>query len=143
MASKQEVLSQITRLRAQLDALTAQIADAPALVNAIPDGIRPWRPGVFAVGDLRMYDGIPRRCVQTHDSTSNPIWTPDVASLWMQYHGTSADTARAYIAPTGAHDAYKSGEYAIWQGAVYRVADGQDNIAYSPTDYPAGWTAAQ
>ena len=85
-----------------------------------------------------MYEGIPYKCVQAHDSTGNSSWNPaDTPALWMQYHGTSAETARPWIAPTGAHDAYKAGEYMIWtDGATYRCLS---NTTYSPGDYAAAW----
>ena len=146
MATKAEVLAQITRLRAQLDELTAQIADTPALVNTIPDGIRPWKPGTMetpitytANVDIRIHGGIPYRCAQTHTHHGEADWEPGAApSLWVQYHGTSAETARAYVAPTGGHDVYRLGEYMTYGGKLWTPA--VDNMAYSPEQYAAGWT---
>ena len=43
-----------------------------------------------------------------------------------------------WVAPTGAHDAYNTGDQVLFEGAVYEsVIDGN---SYSPSDYPAGWT---
>ena len=145
MATKQEVLAQITRLRAQLDALTAQVADTPALVNTIPDGIRPWKPGTMetpitytANVDIRIHGGIPYRCAQTHTHHGEIDWEPGAApSLWVQYHGTSLESARPFIQPTGAHDMYKTGEYAVFDGGVIKRA--KMNTAYNPTEYGQAW----
>ena len=127
-------------VRRALDGLVTKIADSPAEVNGNLVAIRPWTPGAYAVGDVRQHGGVPYRCVQAHDSTANPVWAPDVVpTLWMQYHGTSPETARAWIAPTGAHDMYRSGEIMIWtDGARYRCVQ---DTAYSPADFPQAWAA--
>lgn len=127
-------------VRRALDGLVTKIADSPAEIDENLVAIRPWAPGAYAVGDVRLHVGIPYKCIQAHDSTVNPVWTPDVVpTLWMQYHGTTPDTARPWVAPTGAHDMYRAGEYMIWtDGARYRCA--QDTV-YSPADFPQAWTA--
>lgn len=55
----------------------------------------------------------------------------------MQYHGTTPESARPWIAPTGAHDMYKAGEYTIWtDDKTYKA---KMDTAYSPADYPQAW----
>lgn len=131
----------ITGIRGSLDNFVGKIVDSPAEINENMLIIRAWEPGEYAVGDVRMYEGIPYRCVQAHDSTGNETWNPTVASLWMQYHGTSAATARPWIAPTGAHDMYLKGEWMIWtDGVVYCCL--MDTV-YSPADYAQAWEAAE
>ena len=129
----------IASLRGAMDkAVVAISATATAKeVNDVSPLIRPWKPWVYSEGDVRMYEGAPYKCVQTHDSTDNPDWNPTVASLWMQYHGTSRETARPYVRPTGAHDMYKAGEWVIFtDSAVYEAIS---DTAYSPSEYPAAW----
>ena len=125
-------------IRRALDNLIVKIVDSPAEINENPAAIRIWKPGSFVVGDVRAYEGIPYKCVQSHDSAGNESWNPAATpALWMQYHGTTPETARPWIAPAGAHDMYKSGEYMIWtNGGTYRCM--QDTV-YSPDAYPAGW----
>ena len=132
----------LRKARQALDAYLPTLADTPARVNENTDLLRTWQPGSYAVGDLRAYEGIPYKCVQAHDSTANPGWTPDaVPALWMQYHGTSPETARPWIAPTGAHDQYKAGEYMIYtDGKSYKATQ---DTTYSPSDYPAAWEEAE
>ena len=79
----------------------------PDIVIQTADFILPWTEGKYALDDVRMWDGQPKRCCQAHDSTGNPDWTPAVASLWAPFHGTTPETALPWIAPTGAHDMYK------------------------------------
>lgn len=141
MLTKSETLDNLRSLRRQIDAVIATASDTPAVINAIPSGIRPWKPGPQAVGDVRAYEGVPYKCVQAHDSSANPNWTPAAyAAGWAQYHGTSPDTARPYAAPTGAHDAYMAGEYMVWtDGQMYKCV--QDGTVYGPDALAAAWTA--
>ena len=37
---------------------------------------------------------------------------------------------------TGAHDTYKAGEYAVFEGALYQCLE---ETAYSPAEYGAAW----
>jgi len=76
--------------------------------------------------------------VQAHDSSANEDWTPDTQpALWMQYHGTSKETARLWITPTGAQDMYKAGEWMIWIDEKKYCCIQDTN--FSPADYPAAW----
>lgn len=124
--------------RAAMDAAVENVREDTAAINRTAALVRPWRPGAYTVGDVRIHDGIPYRCVQGHDSTQNPDWTPDAEpALWMQYHGTSPETARPWVDPTGAHDMYRAGEYMIWtDGSTYKCVQ---NTAYSPGDQPQAW----
>lgn len=44
-----------------------------------------------------------------------------------------------YVAPTGAHDAYNTGDHIMFDGAEYVAL--QDGLVWSPADYPQGWEA--
>lgn len=134
-------------IRASIDGVLPVIADDTAKVNEAVNLIKPWKPGTMespivytAKTDLRTHNGIPYRCAQTHTHHGEADWEPGAApSLWVQYHGTSLETARPFVQPTGAHDVYRLGEYTIWtDDQVYTPAT--DNMAYSPGDYPQGWT---
>lgn len=129
---------QLYAMRKALDGLVVRIADSAAEINEYQAAVREWKPGVFAAGDVRQRLGAPYKCVQGHDSTQNPDWTPEATpALWMQYHGTTPESARPWIEPTGAHDMYKAGEYTIWtDGKTYRA---KMDTAYSPADYPQAW----
>lgn len=114
------------------------IVGSPVAINAATRFIPQWNPQPHAVDDVCMFEGIPYRCVQPIDSTANPDWTPATTPAhWMQYHGTTPDTARPWIAPTGAHDMYRVDEYMVWtDGNTYKcIADS----VYSPVDYAQGW----
>ena len=127
--------------RKTMDKLIAKIANNPVEINAEvidnPLSIRNWKPGSYAIDDVRMYENNPYKCVQAHDSTANETWNPTVASLWMQYHGTSKETARDWVKPTGAHDMYKVGEWMIWtDGKIYPCIQ---DTNYSPSEFAGAW----
>lgn len=132
--------AQFFAMRKALDGFVSKIVENPVEINDNMVVIRPWKPGKYIIGDVRMYYGIPYKCVQAHDSAVTTDWTPeDTPALWMQYHGTTIETARQWIAPAGAHDMYKAGEYMIWaDGLTYHCLS--DTI-YSPDAYAQAWEA--
>lgn len=138
MAMTQEQRERLLALRATMDASVANAAGDTAALNAVADFVRQWKPGAYAVGDVRAQGTIPYKCVQAHDSTDNEGWTPEATpALWMQYHGTSRETARPWVAPTGAHDQYLAGEWMIYtDGETYECLS---NTVYAPDAYPAAW----
>lgn len=129
-------------MRRALDSFVAKISDSAAEINDNVCAVRVWMPGAYAQGDVRQHGGVPYKCVQAHDSTDNPAWTPDAApALWMQYHGTTRETARAWIAPTGAQDMYKAGEWMIWtDGTVYKCLS---DTSFDPEAYAQAWEAVE
>ena len=88
--------------------------------------------GKNEVGDPQLY-----RCVQAH--TSQIDWTPDVAiSLWTPI-GLAPDNIPIWSQPTGAHDAYNTGDrvhYPDKDGAVYESE--VDGNVWEPRVY--GWS---
>ncbi len=142
MALTMEQRAEFEAIRRSMDAMVDMISASAEEINDNLAIIRPWAEGAHAVGEVRMYEDVPYQCVQAHDSTGNPGWTPDATpALWMQYHGTTPETARAWVQPTGAHDQYRAGEYVVFGlarsvGQVYRcMAD----TTYSPAEYAAAW----
>lgn len=107
------------------------------IVIGSSDFILDWAEGSYILDDVRMWNGQPKRCCQAHNSTGNPTWTPDMASLWAPFHATKASLALPWVAPTGAHDMYLVGEMMIWtDGAVYKCLVNTDR---DPTVLPNSW----
>lgn len=127
------LLARQARARAkEPDAAANEVIDLTPL-------LKPWTPGSYAIGDIVVYEGQPRRCCQAHDSADNPDWSPASApALWAPYHATDRAHALPWVSPTGAHDAYQAGEYMIWSdGAVYRCKI--DATVHDPDVLPGGW----
>lgn len=103
-----------------------------------------WAPGVHKIGEIYNAEGQTWQCFAGYDNAIYPDIKPG-ASAWFTFnkplHGKSALTARPFVAPTGAHDTYKVGEYAIFtDGKTYRCIS---ETAYSPRDYAQAWEAVE
>lgn len=92
-----------------------------------------WESGVdYIVGDRRRYNDLLYRCVQAH--TSQADWTPPaVPALWVR---TSTEEWPEWIQPTGAHDAYNTGDK-VSHNSKHWICDIDANV-YEPGVY--GWT---
>ena len=130
----------LLKYRSTMDRAIDSVKENLAALNNVHILARIWLPGVYEVGDVREYNGIPYRCIQAHDSTDNANWTPEnTQALWMQYHGTTPETARPWVQPLGSEDRYKMGEYMIWtDGQMYKCLQ---DTAFSPADQPQAWEA--
>lgn len=95
----------------------------------------PWESSTpYAVGDRRQYDGLLYRCVQSH--TSQVGWEPpNVPALWVR---TSTEEWPEWIQPTGAHDAYNTGDK-VSHNDKHWISDIDANV-YEPGVY--GWSEA-
>ena len=119
-------------VRSAMDTAGAQLDDAAALgAMAIYPA---WEIGAaYATNDRRRYGANLYRCVQAH--TSQADWTPDaVPALWVK---VSVEEWTEWVQPTGAHDAYNTGDKVTYNGKRY-VSLIDANV-YSPDAYPAGW----
>ena len=96
----------------------------------------------YAVGDIISYGtnsaGDPQlyKVVQAHKSQAD--WTPDaVASLYDAF-GLDEQGYPVWSQPSGAHDAYNTGDIVNYNGTLYQSTI--DGNVWSPDAYPAGWT---
>ena len=101
-----------------------------------------WTLGNYQVGDIRNAQNQTWECFQAHDTTTYPDIQPGNAAwytFWRPLHGRTPETARPWVAPQGAHDMYKAGEYMVYtDGITYRCLS---DTAYSPEDYAQAWEA--
>lgn len=87
--------------------------------------------GTNSVGDPQLY-----KVVQSHTSQSD--WTPDAAPSLFAAIGLDEHGYPVWSQPTGAHDAYNTGDIVDYNGTLYQsLIDGN---TYSPDAYPAGWS---
>lgn len=86
--------------------------------------------GTNATGDPQLY-----KVVQDH--TSQVDWTPDTNPSLYEPIGLNAEGYPVWSRPSGAHDAYNTGDIVDYNGTLYKsLIDGN---TYSPDEYPAGW----
>lgn len=118
------------QLRKLIEQLAVTLADETALngVELFPM----WAIGrAYATGDRVQYGGTLYKCVQTH--TSQADWTPDATpALWVV---VSIDEYPEWVQPTGAHDAYNTGDKVSYNGKHYVCSINANT--YAPDVY--GW----
>ena len=111
-------------------------ADEIIMCSALYDE---WEPGKHVAGDIFSVGGDIWECFQNYDNAVNPDIAPG-GSAWFTfnrpYHGTSRETARNFVHPTGAHDVYKAGEWAVQDGKFTKA---NQDTAYSLAEYPQAW----
>lgn len=129
-----EAVVRLAAMQAQIQA-TAMTDDQVLSVAALyPD----WAPSNYDVGDVRNHESQTWQCVQAHDSTATPDWSPGaVAALWAPYHATDPRYARPWLQPIGTHDAYQMGECMVLDGVTYRCL--QDATVFGPVEQPGAW----
>lgn len=120
------------RLRAAIEKGATSLDDATALtaVELYPV----WVSGQAYDVDVRVqHNGTLYRCVQAH--TSQDDWTPDATpALWT---AVSLDEWPEFVQPTGAQDAYQTGDKVTYNGKHYISL--ADNNVWSPDAYPDFW----
>lgn len=116
--------------RSKIEAAASTMNDETAL-TAI-DLFPAWAVGKeYVVSDRVRYNGKLYKCVQAH--TSQADWMPDAApALWV---AVSVDEWPEWVQPTGAHDAYNTGDKVSYNGKRYVCTI--DANTYAPDVY--GW----
>ena len=88
------------------------------------------RHGVNSVGDPQLY-----KVVQAH--TSQADWLPEATPALYDPFGLDGQGYPVWSQPTGAHDAYNTGDIVDYNGILYKsLIDGN---TWSPEAYPQGW----
>ena len=111
-------------------------ADEIIMCSALYDE---WEPGKHVAGDIFSVGGDIWECFQNYDNAVNPDIVPGNAAWFTfnkPYHGTSRETARNFVHPTGAHDIYKKGEWAVQGG---KFTECLSDTSYSLEEYSAAW----
>ena len=88
------------------------------------------RHGTNSVGDPQLY-----KVVQAH--TSQADWTPEATPALYDAFGLDEQGYPVWSQPTGAHDAYNTGDIVDYNGTLYKsLIDGN---TWAPDAYPQGW----
>lgn len=134
------VLEQAEAIREAMDVAGALLDEEMAL-----ECVRLYRPweidksyqvgeyltyGQNGVGDPQLY-----KVVQAH--TSQADWAPDITPALYDAIGLDDDGYPVWARPTGAHDAYNTGDIVNYNGTLYESTI--DGNTWSPDEYPAGW----
>lgn len=96
---------------------------------------------LYTVGDIVSYgadsNGDPQlyRVVQKHTSAAE--WLPDATLSMYTAIGLTEEGYPIWSQPSGAHDAYNTGDIVKYNGVLYRCLI--DGNTWSPEAYPSGW----
>ena len=118
------------QLRQLIEQLAVTLADETALTGV--ELFPMWAISrAYAVGDRVQHGGTLYKCVQAH--TSQADWTPGATpALWVV---VIIDEYPEWVQPTGAHDAYNTGDKVSYNGKRYVCTI--DANTYAPDVY--GW----
>ena len=90
---------------------------------------------MFTYGENNVGDPQLFRVVQEH--TSQADWIPSETPALYTPIGLTEEGYPVWSQPTGAHDAYNTGDIVDYNGTLYvSLIDGN---TYAPDAYPAGW----
>lgn len=122
--------SEAMRYRTAMVAESTNLPDAEAI--DVPMLFPRWIPdNAYAVDDRVCYENVLYKCVQAH--TSQDLWTPNITpALWTR---VSVEEWPEWVQPTGAQDAYQTGDKVSYEGEHYISL--VDNNVWQPTVY--GW----
>lgn len=135
-------LAEAETLRSRMEAVYQLATPSMTADEVIQNRVmcKAWAAGSHKVGEVYEANGQIWQCIQSYDNGVYPDIVPggsDWGTFHKPYHGTTAETAMPWVAPTGAHDMYLTGEYMIWtDGLVYKCLS---STAYSPEDYGDAW----
>lgn len=87
--------------------------------------------GTNGVGDPQLY-----KVVQDH--TSQADWLPDASTSLYDAFGLDEGGYPIWSQPSGAHDAYNTGDIVNYNGTLYQSTI--DGNTWAPDVYPDGWT---
>lgn len=128
------------QFRKALQMFAASLTDEQAMeVATVYD---PWAVGkAYSVGEFVTYGengvGDPQLYKVAQAHTSQADWLPDATPALYVAIGLDDAGYPVWSQPTGAHDAYNTGDIVDYNGTLYQsLIDGN---VYSPDAYPAGW----
>ena len=138
------VIEQAQAIREAMDVAGSILTDEQALECVRL--YRPWEVGkTYTVGEFMTYgvnsvsDPQLYKVVQAH--TSQADWKPDITPALYSAIGLDDSGYPVWAQPTGAHDAYNTGDIVNYNGTLYQsLIDGN---VYSPDAYPAGWAVVE
>lgn len=122
----------------QIEDATARYQDASGLAAKRaqhPDGTWPdWAQPSGALDTYGLGDHTTHNGKVWISTVANNVWEPGVSG-WREE--TTDGTPAAWVQPTGAHDAYRTGDRVTYQGHVYESTI--DANVWAPDGYPQGW----
>ena len=144
-AAQPMTIREATELRQQMETVYQLAAPSMTADEVIQNRVmcKVWEAGVHTAGEVYSTGEQLWQCIQDYDNAvypdiipGNPAWN----TFHKPYHGTTKETALPWVAPTGAHDMYLTGEYMVWtDGSIQRC---KADTVYNPEEYADAWEVA-
>lgn len=138
--ARMNVIKQAQAVREAMDCAGASLGEETAL--ACVRLYRAWRVGVaYQAGDYLTYGvngvGDPQLYKVAQSHTAQADWAPDSSPALYVALGLDEGGCPVWAQPTGAHDAYNTGDVVDYNGTLYisRI----DGNTWRPNEYPTGW----
>jgi hypothetical protein len=144
-----ELEKNLTKEVEKVNKLVETIIHAEDLTQAQKELILAQHP-IYQIGQLYKpeeiinYDGELYEVVQEHVAQGDwrpdetpALYTPVKNTEYEDEDGNEVEVINDFVQPTGAHDAYQTGDKVRFNGKVFESTS--DNNVYSPSDYPAWW----
>lgn len=134
------VLEQAFLIREAMDIAGAMLSDEKALECVRL--YRPWEVGrVLSVGEFVTFGensvGDPQLYKVNIEHTAQVDWVPDTSPSLFTAIGLDDEGYPVWSKPTGAHDAYNTGDIVNYNDTLYKsLIDGN---VYAPDEYPSVW----
>lgn len=103
------------------------------VVRSTHDGLNHWEPGTLNLDGRIWVEELPP---EEDPDQGEPPWEQEPP---VDEEEPEPPTAAEFVQPTGAHDAYQTGDTVLYEGTVYRST--MDSNVWSPVAHPTGWTA--
>ena len=135
------VIEQAQAIREAMDIAGANLTEEQALVCVRL--YREWEAGKdYITGEFFTYGvngvGDPQLYKVNQNHTSQADWMPDITPALYTPIGLDDSGYPVWAQPTGAHDAYNTGDIVNYNDILYQSTI--DGNIWSPDAYPAGWT---
>lgn len=121
----------------------SQFNASAAVINDNAAAIRAWNANAdYSRGNICVdpADGVPYWAMHNNGVTSGQVYQPSLSpTVWTHCHGTSAATARPFLAE--GHNPYMAGHFCLEGGIVARCI--LDNTVFAPSIYPSAWEVVQ
>lgn len=132
-----ELVLQAMREYGRSKAAQLQEASAEMTGDCCTDGGKVWRSAID--NNVWAHTAYPRGWEEvTGTDTPEPEPAPEPEPGTEPEPGDGEEDIPAFVQPTGAHDAYQTGDRVTYNGHIYESTI--NNNVWSPDAYPQGWT---
>jgi len=122
-----------TLYQSDVDANVWEPPEQWSIYSTEPSTSNEWTIGTdYVVDDVVAYNGTEYVCISAH--TAQAGWDPDTANTLWEVNTQSGGTIEAWVQPSGAQDAYNTGDQVTHNGSTWE-SDVDGNVWEPPTQW--------